>query len=162
MKNSKLIAIIGITLILILGGSYFVFFKESPAAQYLRGSCEAIKSNPISKGIESNQKLLKLLDFNLNLAKKADEKITFDLSQYVDELREYVTVQKESDEAIRRNFQLDLALGILGEKNSGDIVDDAIDGLREKSESSQKELSQKMIGVKNTYIKACSNWIDIK
>jgi len=162
MKISRPIVITLIVLPLILGGIYFIFFKESPAAQYLRNSCEAIKSSPISKGIESNQKLLRLLDFNLNLAKKTDEKVTFDLSQYVDELRKYVKEQKENDEAIRRMFQLDLTLGILGDKNSGDVVDDALDRLREQSDSSQKELSQKMIGVKNTYIKACSDWIDIK
>jgi hypothetical protein len=151
-----------IALPLILGGLYFIFFKESPAAQYLRASCEAIKSSPISKGIESNEKLLKVLNFNLNLAKKADEKVTFDLSQYVDELQKYVKEQKENDEAIRRMFQLDLALGILGDKNSGEIVDDALDRLKEKSDSSQKELTQKMVGIKNTYIKACSGWIDVK
>lgn len=162
MKFSRKIVIALTTLSLISGGLYLILFKESPAAQYLKTSCEAIKASPISKGVESNQKLLSLLDFNLNLAKKADEKVTFDLSQYVYELREYVKVQKESEEAITRNFTLDLTLGILGGRNSGDIVDDALDELKEESDSSQKKLSQQMIGVKNTYKKACSDWIDIK
>lgn len=162
MKISRTIFISLISLCIVLGGTYFVFFKESPAAQYLRTSCEAIKSTPILKSTGSNQKLLKTLEFNLNLAKKADEKVTFDLSQYVDELRDYVKVHKANNDAIASKLNFDLALGIIAGRNRSDIVDDAVKELRENSEKSQKELSQKIIGLRNTYIDACSDWIEIE
>jgi hypothetical protein len=162
MKISRTIILISITSALILGGLYLGFFKESPAAQYLRTSCEAIKSSPVSKGIDSNKKLLAKLIFNLGLAEKADEKETFNLSQYVDELREYVKIEKEISDAQLRKFQYDLALGILGDKNTDDIIDDAIDDALEGLQDRTQENLQKQKSLKNNYFKTCDKWIATK
>ena len=156
MSKSKLI-VIAILTVLLLSGSYIFFFKESPASKHLKASCEAIKSSPLSKGVDANDKLLQRLEFNLELAESADKEVTLDLSMYVNELRTYIELKKQSEASLLRNFQLDLTLGILGNQNSNEIVDGAVEDLQAQSKVDSAVLDQKLIRLKNTYKAFCQS-----
>ena len=156
MNKFKLILIV-ILIVLVLSGSYILFLKESPASKYLKASCEVIKSSPLSKGVDANDKLLQRLEFNLELAESADKEVTLDLSMYVNELRTYIELKKQSEASLLRKFQLDLTLGILGNQNSDEIVDGAVEDLRAQSKVDSAALDQKLIRLKNTYKTFCQS-----
>jgi hypothetical protein len=147
----------GVVVMLLLVGSYFTFFNESPALKYLRASCDEVKSSPLSKGVDSNVRLLNKLKFNLKLAEEADREKTWGLSLYIDELKDYIELKKQNEAGLMRNFQLDLALGILGDRDTGDIIDDAVEDLQKQGKIDSAQLDQKVIRLKNAYKEICEN-----
>ena len=156
MKLSRL-ALIGIATSLLIGGTYLILSKESPAEKYIKASCDEIRSSALSKGVESNERLLKKLEFNLDLAETADKEQTLKLSLYVDDLKSYIDFKKQSEAALKRNFELDLALGILGNRDTDEILDGATQDLREQGKIDSAQLDQKVIRLKNAYKEICEN-----
>ena len=147
----------GVVVTLLLVGSYLTFFNESPAEKYIKASCDEIRSSALSKGVESNERLLKKLEFNLDLAETADKEQTLKLSLYVDDLKSYVDLKKQSEAALKRNFELDLTLGILGNRDTDEILDGATQDLREQGKIDSAQLDQKVIRLKNAYKEICEN-----
>lgn len=141
----------------ILLSAFMFITRESPAAPYMRAACDAISSNPLSGGFESNEKLLNRLNENLNLARKADEKETVELKLFVGEFKQFINDGKELDAQFRSAVGLGLTLGILNGSGT-DGLDSAIDIYNNNSKEKREKLDQKTIQLKNTSKSMCEKW----
>jgi hypothetical protein len=154
MKKFKLV-LLGILVALLFSGGYFIFFSESPASKYLKASCNEIKSKELYQDLESKEKLLKKLEFNLDLAEIADKEETLELSLYVDDLKSYIDFKKQSELAQLQIFNRNLTLGIL--RGSEEVFADAEENFKIQFENDRLRSNQKLDTLKMTYKNFCEN-----
>lgn len=139
--------------------------QSSPASPYMQAACRDIKdinlSNPGTTGPENIERLLSLLETNLELAKAADPAATIELNKFVIDLRTLVLKSQAYTQRLSGAYNSGLLQGALNGENSETVAGDVIGSLDSISNEYRTYAQGVIRGLQTNFESNCEKWIEI-